>query len=497
MYRLERAWQGSTEAGNRARWERSVLLYAGFAAAVFLAQGGRPLLGPDHLSYIRLADLIMASCPAGDYWREMNSNYSFSVLLSYLYAWTGSHVLSMKIVLAAVTVVYLLSAELFFALFSDRRWQAILFALLSGFALSFGVSSWGVTDSTALLPRTFAAPIIMFAMWFWVRYDDRRLKYLVFPLLVLGALLHLSTYYLAAVLAILEAWDFVVARKCRIDGRVSAFAGALALAAALQFALESLAVSTPVIGIQIPYLFRSFGIYLPVAAPGSFLACSGAAPYEPLTLDGAVPVNTGNAFTAGSAREAWAIELSLRPWRNMPLPLINVLNVLSSSALILLLALWGLARKARAGFSRVDSLMAAMLVAVPLFAFLPQSVLWALRSFATIYPATVEEVRALNLVMVPGYYFVMGLFMQVVQGDRARRSAADSHEGDAALGSGGNPRGHDPLANRRRFQSFPHSQRAIGAQLVHPHSPVLPDAAPEAMAAGKHPPPSANPDEPG
>ena len=37
----------------------SIVLYVGFAAAVFLIHGTRPLLSPDHLSYIRLADSIM------------------------------------------------------------------------------------------------------------------------------------------------------------------------------------------------------------------------------------------------------------------------------------------------------------------------------------------------------------------------------------------------------------------------------------------------------
>ncbi len=434
----------------------SIALYVGFAAAVFLIHGTRPLLSPDHLSYIQLADSIMVSCTSGAYWRETNSNRSFGVLLSYLHPWTGSHILSMKIVLAVVTVLYLLSAELFFGLFSRARWQAVLFALVSSFAVSFGVSSWGITDSTALLPRTLVAPIIMVSMWIWIRYYDRPLKYLVFPLLILGALLHLSTFYLAGVLAILEVWDFVALRRMRVDGRAFAFAGGLVLAVVLQFALESFAISSQIIGIQVPYLFRSIGIDIPNAEARDASTCSrdvlegssiagdsksrnemagakaasgfaeGGRPPEalnqetPSTAVAAVD-RAGRTLAVSSAKEAWAVELSLRPWRNMPLPMVNVANTVASSALILMLAMGGLIREARAGFSRVDRFMAAMLVVVPLFAFFPQTILWGLRSVTSIYPATIEEVRALNLIMIPALYFVMRLFMRVLEGDGPHR----------------------------------------------------------------------------
>jgi hypothetical protein len=101
----------------------------------------------------------------------------------------------------------------------------------------------------------------------------------------------------------------------------------------------------------------------------------------------------------------------------MPLPMVNVANALSSSALILMLAMGGLLREARAGFSRVDRFMAAMLVVVPLFALFPQTVLWVLRSFTSVYPATIEEVRAINLVVIPALYFVMRLFRRVLEGE--------------------------------------------------------------------------------
>src|SRR4029077_6932462 len=105
---------------------------------------------------------------------------------------------------------------------------------------SFGISSWGVTDSTALLPRTLVLPIVMVSIWFWLRFYDRPVKYLVFSFLMIGSLIHLSTFYVAGILALLEVWDFIVIRKRRIDRRVPAFVGGLVLAAGLLFVFESL-----------------------------------------------------------------------------------------------------------------------------------------------------------------------------------------------------------------------------------------------------------------
>src|SRR5262249_6466464 len=78
---------------NRAGWGASVAVYASFAAAVFIAQGPQPLLGADHISYIKLADTIYAACPDGRYWRELNSVRTFSVLLAWMQGYTGSYVL--------------------------------------------------------------------------------------------------------------------------------------------------------------------------------------------------------------------------------------------------------------------------------------------------------------------------------------------------------------------------------------------------------------------
>jgi hypothetical protein len=393
----------------RWTWSTSLVLYVIFAAIVFLVQGSRPLLGPDHVTYFQLADSIINAHPAGDYWRETDSVRSFGVLLAYFHTWTASHILSMKLILAAASVLYLLSAELLFGLFTNERWQAILFAVLSAFAVSFGISSWGVTDSIALLPRTLVAPIIMLSIWFWLRFYDRPVKYLVFSFLIIGSLLHLSTFYVAGLLGLLELWDFVAIRKFRIDARVPAFLGGLALAATILYLFESLNISVKIIHALIPHLFSATKFAVDDVPVGADHASNALQ----MTTEMGVP-RFRPRTAAVSARDAWALELGLRPWRNMPLRLANVANVLSSCALVLILALYGVVRARRAGFTPTDRFMVAMFVAIPTFAFLPQTILWVLRSFTDVYPTTIEEVRAIGFIMIPALYFVLRLLQQIL-----------------------------------------------------------------------------------
>ena len=92
-------------------WGVSLILYLGFACAVFMALGNYPLLGPDHISYMVQADTIRALHPDGAYWHNLGSIHNEGVFLSYLYPYTGDHVQSMKLFLALLTLPYLLTFE--------------------------------------------------------------------------------------------------------------------------------------------------------------------------------------------------------------------------------------------------------------------------------------------------------------------------------------------------------------------------------------------------
>jgi hypothetical protein len=373
-------------------WLLALTLYVGFAVAIFYIHGPRPSLAPDHVTYFELADSIAEARPDGDYWRETNSVRAHGVILAYLHPLTGSHVLSMKIVLAACTVLYLVAAQLFFGLFARGRAEAVLFAILSAFAVSFGISSWGVTDTTALLSRTLGLPVIMFSLWFYFRFYDRSERHLAYSFLVVGSLLHLSCFHVMGLLIALELWDFAFNRRFRVDIQVAQFVGGLAFAAMLLYGLERVGVSIEVFHTIIGKVFD-----LPTVLSARALA-------KPATLTATL-----------TPSEAWAIELALRPWRNMPLPLVNVANVLSSYVGILVLALAGVVATSRAGFTQMDRAMAALFAIVPIVAFVPQTLVWALRSVTSIYPMTFEEIRAIGFIMVPSLYFVFRLFQRATR----------------------------------------------------------------------------------
>jgi hypothetical protein len=219
-------------------WGLSFVLYAGFACAVFVALGDHPLLGPDHISYMIQADTIRAIHPGGDYWRSLGSVHNEGVILDYLYPYTGNHVQSMKIYLALLTVPYLLTFEWLLHCFTQSKAKAILFTLLAGFAVSFGIGSWGVTDSIAMLNRTLVMPAIFLILRFYLINFDNPWRYLSYILLVFAANLHLSAFHFFGILLVMDVWDFVITRRCRFDRMLAGFAAALVFAAVIQVGLE-------------------------------------------------------------------------------------------------------------------------------------------------------------------------------------------------------------------------------------------------------------------
>ena len=369
-------------------WGFSFILYAGFACAVFVALGDQPLLGPDHISYMSQADTIRANHPGGDYWRNLGSVHNEGVILDYLYLYTGNHVQSMKIYLALLTVPYLLTFEWLLHCFTQSKAKAILFTLLAGFAVSFGVGSWGVTDSIAMLNRTLVMPAIFLILRFYLIHFDSLWRYLSYLLLVFAALLHLSAFHFFGILLIMEVWDFVITRRHKFDRMLAAFTIALVFAAAIQIGLESTGLSPNLTG---------------------FLASSAAA-------EGASNVQ-GLSQTQRTS-DAWRTELELRPWRNMPLPLANWANIFSSYALIFLLTLLGIIVQKRHGFSKLDQRLLAFFVAIPVVAFGPQTALWLVRGFLPIPPINIEEIRTISFIMIPSIYFTLRLFEFAIQGKR-------------------------------------------------------------------------------
>ena len=367
-------------------WGVSLILYLGFACAVFMALGNYPLLGPDHISYMVQADTIRALHPDGAYWHNLGSIHNEGVFLSYLYPYTGDHVQSMKLFLALLTLPYLLTFEWLLHCFTPSKAKAILFTLLAGFAVSFGVGSWGVTDSIAMLNRTLVMPAIFLILRFYLINFDSPWRYLSYLLLIFSALLHLSAFHFFGILLVMDAWDFAITRKRRFDRMLASFAVALVLAAGIQVGLESTGLSPNLTG------FKATSI--PTEADSNVQGTSKAQ----------------GPNKAQGLSDAWDTELQLRPWRNMPLPLANWANIFSSYALIFFLTLSGIMVQKKHGFSKLDRRMLAIFIAIPVVAFGPQTALWLVRGFLPVPPINIEEIRTISFIMIPSIYFTLRLF---------------------------------------------------------------------------------------
>ena len=348
----------------------SLLLYIAFAAVVYLVHGPEPELNIDHIAYFKLADVIRAHFPAGDYWRAFDTLHAYSVLVAYVRNWTDSNISSLKVLLAIMTVIYLVTFEQLAFFFLKSRPFAVLFSLLSALFVSFGASFWGMTDFSASLHRTLVVPIFVLTLWFFFRFRDSPWRYATYPALVLLSLLHLSTYHMLLVLLLYEPIDFVFLRRGKLDRRVGYFlAGVIAAVITRQFVAGT--------GLG----FANF-------LEHSFSRAWGA---------------TGNL----SPEDAWSIELYSFPWRNMPLPISTLANLaLSYSVIFVLTVVAAIGVRRREGWNSLDRVLLAFGAAVLAAAYGPQTALWILRSWFPIYPINFEEVRSINLIMIPSLYFV-------------------------------------------------------------------------------------------
>jgi len=350
--------------------------FISFAAAVFILQGAEPELSIDHVAYFRLVDDVKRAHPDGTYWKGINSLVLYGVILAFLEPITGSHIISLKWILATVTVLHLYAFYLLMTLLTDRRWQAALFSILAAFFVTFGASIWGVTDFSTSLQRSLATPIIILTVWFFIRYDARPIKFIVIPLLVASSIIHLSTLYVVAVLAILELGHWAVLRRCRLDIQLLALAGAIVLAYFVREGMEQLFPG--------PTRYVEASLKLATQYPlfGSLL----------------------------SPADAWDAEVFAFPWRNMPLPLPTIAIIILSFGSILGLAAASAFLRWRHGFDRMDKIMLILAGSILIFSYGLQTVLWVGRQFLPIYPLNFEEVRAINLIMIPAIYFVFQIF---------------------------------------------------------------------------------------
>lgn len=349
-----------------------LLLYLAFAALVYWLQGPEPELNLDHIAYMKLASAIQAEHPDGAYWRAFDGLHGYAMLIAYGTDLTGSQIESLKLLLAGMTVAYLLAFQVLATTFTGSRPLAVACSLLSALFVSFGATFWGVTDFAASLNRTLVIPFFLLILWFFLRFRDSGWRYATYPVLIALSLLHLSSYYLLLVLWAYEGLEFLFLRKPRFDRRLLQFAAGVVAAIFTRWLVELTGLS-----------FSSF-------VENTFRYAWGYGKMGP--------------------EEAWAIELYAFPWRNLPLPLTTIANLALSFGVIFALSVAGaLVARRRAGWTSLDRVMLAFSGAVVIAAYGIQTVVWAIRGFVPIYPINFEEMRALNFLMIPSVYFVARL----------------------------------------------------------------------------------------
>lgn len=368
-----------------------LVVYTAFAAIVYFMQGAEPALTIDHISYFKLANEMRSELPLGDYWRSFNSVRSYGVILAYFFDLTGSHVISLKVLLAAMTIAYLWAFQLFMGLATESRVQAVLFSLFSALFLSFGASIWGMTDFAASLNRTLIVPFVVLLVWFFFREFHSPWRYAVYPALILLSLLHLSALHVFLVFGAFELIDFIARRRCRIDRNLFYFALSL--------------VSSVVIQSVIEYSGSGNAGYV-----GHVLAMTTPSVTEILPPPSNLPEVTKSPEKL-TYKEAWRIEMLAFPWRNFPPPLATLATMASSFGVIFVLAVMGAIRAFRSGMAKpLDREMAHFALAVPVVAYGLQALLWALRNTIPVFPINFEEIRAINMIMIPSIYFIFRLY---------------------------------------------------------------------------------------
>ena len=376
------------------------LVYISFAAFVYLAHGAEPELSIDHVAYFKMAKSILGNHPDGSYWKEINSTKSYAVLMAYAYGVTGSHILSLKWILAGLTVLHLYAFQLIMSLFTPDCWKQILFSLLGAFYVSFGATFWGVTDFSASLNRTAVLPLILFAIWFFIKKWDSPVKNIIFPLLMVGSIIHLSVYYIIGVLALMEMSSLVIEQRFRLNTRMFSFILMLAVTVFLQTLISQSSLGT--------------GSYISQAATQGV---SRIVQNQATTDNATQGVNrivqnqaTTDNVTILSPQAAWGVELYAFPWRNMPLPIATLITMFSSVSFIFLLAVLGLRKCIQNRLQKLDWIIIYFAMSILIMAYGLQTTLWLCRSWLPVYPINFEEVRVINFIMIPFLYFIFRVF---------------------------------------------------------------------------------------
>jgi hypothetical protein len=380
-----------------SRWSSAQRAFIGvfyllFAIVFYLVHGPNPAVNIDHIAYFKLTEQIRAEYPAHDYWRTVTVTRSYAVLLAYVQDWTGDSVRSMKLLLAGLTVAYLFAAEFFFRQVTNHRWIAVLFAVLSALNLSFGPVFWGMTEFYASLNRSIAVPPMLLLLGWYLRNRIKNRRFLVYPALIYLSVLHLSTYYLLAVLAAMDGFRlfYSFVKWNRSPRLLSAYFGAFILVGLAYISLAPFNLSSNILGSLMPAYNE------------------GSTAQRTSNVDLRENANLAAWTRELGSDDAWRLELQAQPWRNFPPPFATLLGAAASIGFVVPLAvLLSWIAIARTGFQEIDRLMLIMTACIGLCAFGLQSSLYIINQLLPIYPINFEEVRAVALFAIPLLYFTL------------------------------------------------------------------------------------------
>ena len=243
-------------------------------------------------------------------------------------------------------------------------------------------------------------------VWFFFRRFPSPWRYAIYPALVLLSLLHLSALHVFLVFGVFEAFDFLIRRRCRIDRNVAFFALSLVASLVVQGLVENAGSGT---GWYLRYVLNmAMPARTEAAKPAAEAKTPGATAQAPVAPP---PPAAGAPEERLSYQEAWRIELLAFPWRNFPPSLATLATIASSFGVIFLLAMAGAIRAFRTGPAKtLDREMATFALAVPFAAYGLQVLLWALRDSIAVLPLNFEEIRVINMIMIPSVYFIFRLY---------------------------------------------------------------------------------------
>lgn len=401
-----------------------MLLFPLFAFSVYIVQGNQPPIGPDHIAYMNMANDIISMQPTGNYQASWTSATGLSVIMAYLLPYTGSHLISLKVTLAANTILFLWFFYGFAGIFCRSNPTRALMSCVAAMSVSFGVTSWGLTDSAALLARSLALPWIIACLWLYFGRFHSWQRYIAMPLLVVVSILHLGSFHVLGALGTLEILDWLFIRRRRFTYRVPMFIASVACSFIVLSLLERTGKSVRIMEGVVLWQINPPGATNSDGKTGesNLPEPTSGGKVNPLAVRANSPGDTAprsreaansTALPPHTPATAWQVELTMRSWRNMPLPLINLANIVSSAGLIFVLSIYGYINVCRRrAINELDQALSLFAVSIVAFAFLPQTAMWILRNLRPVFPLNFEEIRTLSWLMLPCIYFSYQLLLE-------------------------------------------------------------------------------------